>query len=350
MMTHQIAVVGAGVIGCGVAVLLTERFQDAAVVTLISEEFTPNTTSDASGAIMIPFDVRKGGSQNEDDDISNAKIRKWTKDTFNYLDELYTSKDANLINIQLVQGYYADIDRGSDPWWKEFTPGFRHVETDEIDRMKLPTRFKHIYAFSTYIMSCLSYLPWMMDKFIRNGGIVKQRKVHNISELSSYDIVINCAGLGSNELFGDSSIYPVRGDAISIEAPWIKQFVFFIDKENYTYIFPRANDVLLGGTKGTNNWSKEPSEEEAESIMRRCCAVIPSISNAKRNWISAGLRPARETVRLDFEPAVNEGPPVIHCYGHGGQGVMLHWGCTLEVVEIVQKWFSEKKQPFRQKL
>jgi D-amino-acid oxidase len=40
-------------------------------------------------------------------------------------------------------------------------------------------------------------------------------------------------------------------------------------------------------------------------------------------------------VRLEREP-LRAGPPVVHCYGHGGAGVTLSWGCAAEVRELVE--------------
>jgi D-amino-acid oxidase len=42
-----------------------------------------------------------------------------------------------------------------------------------------------------------------------------------------------------------------------------------------------------------------------------------------------GLRPVRPAVRLEREGRV------IHCYGQGGAGVTLSWGCAEEVRELV---------------
>jgi D-amino-acid oxidase len=43
-----------------------------------------------------------------------------------------------------------------------------------------------------------------------------------------------------------------------------------------------------------------------------------------------GLRPSRPSVRLE---RVGD---VIHCYGHGGAGVTLSWGCADEVVALAE--------------
>jgi D-amino-acid oxidase len=50
-----------------------------------------------------------------------------------------------------------------------------------------------------------------------------------------------------------------------------------------------------------------------------------------------GLRPARPAVRLEAVPhAGGEPGGVVHCYGHGGAGVTLSWGCADDVLTAVE--------------
>ena len=44
---------------------------------------------------------------------------------------------------------------------------------------------------------------------------------------------------------------------------------------------------------------------------------------------AVGVRPARPAVRLE------RAGDVVHCYGHGGAGVTLSWGCADEVIRLV---------------
>ena len=51
----------------------------------------------------------------------------------------------------------------------------------------------------------------------------------------------------------------------------------------------------------------------------------------------AGLRPSREPLRLDSEKrkkSTSDSNDVLvcHCYGHGGSGVTLAWGCAEDIV------------------
>ena len=44
------------------------------------------------------------------------------------------------------------------------------------------------------------------------------------------------------------------------------------------------------------------------------------------------------TVRLEAESADGRsGSVVVHCYGHGGQGWTVHWGCALVDLELTTK-------------
>ena len=63
-------------------------------------------------------------------------------------------------------------------------------------------------------------------------------------------------------------------------------------------------------------------------MLHRACALVPELEGARVVRHKVGLRPARPEVRLE---RVGE---VIHCYGHGGAGVTLSWGCADDVVGL----------------
>jgi D-amino-acid oxidase len=98
--------------------------------------------------------------------------------------------------------------------------------------------------------------------------------------------------------------------------------------EGPTYVIPRTDDVVLGGTDDDGDWSRTPSPEVADHILRRAAALVPEVAKARVVRHKVGLRPARPEVRLE---RVGD---VIHCYGHGGAGVTLSWGCADEVRQL----------------
>ena len=293
--------------------------------------------------MFLPIDFTPDGSAGDGDE----RVKFWSRATFDHFNSLYSSKEASEVGLCLMTGYDLKNTDIPDPWWADMVFGFRNVSTTsaEAKLLHLPPSCVKVWAFTTYMLTCRSYLPWLMAKFKRNGGHVEKRHITSLSEpsLKDYNMIINCVGMGARNLIGDKSLVPVRGQALLVEAPWVKHFVVsYMDKDTLTYIQPRAMGVVLGGTAQEGNWKESPDPETFEMIRKRCEALLPGLENERviDSWV--GLRPVRRQIRLEMEhfPLMSAHPPVIHCYGHGGQGVVLHWGCALEVGGMVEDWIT----------
>ncbi len=306
--------------------------------------FSPETTSDKSGAIFYPADFTSSGAVAGDE-----RVQHWTRVTFDLFNKLYSSREASEIELCLMTGYYIKSSHVPKPWWKDLVYGFREISpmSPEAQRLHVPPSCVNVWAFTTYLLNCQSYLPWLTAKFLKNGGVIEKRRVSSLDEpgLCSYDLVINCVGMGAYSLVKDKTVSPVRGQGVLVYAPWVKHFVFTDLSEDFiTYILPRARDVLLGGTAQGGNWSETPDPETSREIRSRCEVLMPGLGSAPVIDTWAGLRPVREKIRLEVERSPSSpGPPVIHCYGHGGQGIVLHWGCALEVGDMVEKLIVEER-------
>jgi D-amino-acid oxidase len=99
-----------------------------------------------------------------------------------------------------------------------------------------------------------------------------------------------------------------------------------------TYVVPREETVVLGGTAQDGSEDLTPDPGTAAAIVARCAALVPEAAGATVLAHRVGLRPVRPTVRLELE---RHPRPVVHCYGHGGAGVTLAYGCADDVVELV---------------
>lgn len=177
---------------------------------------------------------------------------------------------------------------------------------------------------------------------------MEKRKVTSLQELSHFDIIVNCSGLGSRALVGDTQVYPMRGQVLKVEAPWLKHFIR--DGDGQTYIYPGIHSVTLGGTRQEEDWRLQVDRGEAESILERCSRLEPSLRKAKvlSEWV--GLRPGRRNLRVEREVVLLQGRqvPVVHNYGHGGFGVTLAWGTALDAVGLVKHCLNE--MPLQAKL
>ena len=213
----QLAVVGAGVIGLSCAYHLADKYGDklAVSVTVIAEKFSPNTTSDKAGSFILPVDFARANADEE------LRVRRWTVDTFKHFNSLYQSESAGEIGLCLLSGYEFKEHHRTSPWWKDLVFAFRSLPPSsvEVQMIKKPQNCQTVWAFSTYLVDCRQYLPWLMQAFIKKGGKVEQRKLSSLDELSHYDIVINCSGLGAAELVGDRDLRPVRAQLVLVRAP-----------------------------------------------------------------------------------------------------------------------------------
>jgi D-amino-acid oxidase len=103
------------------------------------------------------------------------------------------------------------------------------------------------------------------------------------------------------------------------------------DEDELTYVLPRGDVIVCGGTHQPLDTDTSPREDETRDILERCIRLVPALADAEVLGAKAGLRPVRRGgVRLEREDNV------IHCYGHGGAGVTLSWGCARAVVEIAR--------------
>ena len=332
----QIAVVGAGIIGCSVAAHISDMLRDRAVVSMISEEFTPNTTADAASGLLVPFDVGK-----EKTSGLPPMMHRWIVETADRMNVVYHSKGPEA-GVSLVHGYFAtNTDFPDDPWFANIVPGFRKAEPAEVKRLATLPKDCKVFAATAFTLDCQVYLPWLMEQFKTNGGVVVRRKVTSLDELASFDIVINCSGIGSLELTHDSALYPVKGEGIIVQAPWIHQFLIVWERGlhpvHMTYAFPKSHNVYVGGTAIPNSMSCETNPDTKEEILRHATKFIPSLARAKVQKEVVGIRPARSVVRFEVEKCAASDLIVIHCYGHGGKGLNMHWGSALEVGRTVQK-------------
>ena len=311
-MEKSVLVIGGGVNGLSTGICLLEDGWD---VTIYSEEFSPNTTSDVAAALWYPF--------------LSAPVEKtnvWGSRTYDILKLLATEKGAG---IDMTQTFEYFRSSQPDPVWKSTVDNFERITED------LPSDYVECFSFMTQVIEMPLYLEWLMNRYNLLGGKLEKRRVNDFSEVpEKFQLVVNCTGLSSGELCNDPEVYPVRGQIIRIK-PKLNQMHLDQQIPTLSYIVPRSNDMILGGVAQEGNWSLEPTEEDRNFILEKCSKIIPDLKNAEIIEDIVGLRPGRAEVRLEKEQI--SGKAIIHNYGHGGSGVTLSWGCAEEVVELANE-------------
>ncbi|XP_075270331.1 D-aspartate oxidase isoform X3 [Opisthocomus hoazin] len=325
MAAPKVAVVGAGVIGLSTALCIAETCPSCSV-TVLSDQFSPNTTSDVAAGILIPHTYPG----------TPIHVQKqWFKETFTYLFAISNSAEASEAGIHLVSGWqvFRNTPKEELPFWSDVVLGFRPMSEAELQ--KFP-QHQFGQAFTTLKCDCPPYLLWLEKRLKASGVQMYTRKVADLWELhSEYNIVVNCTGIGAHQLVGDEKLFPVRGQVLKVHAPWVKNFIR--DGDGLTYIYPGIHRVTLGGTREKENWSLFPDPGTIKDIFDRCCSLEPSLRGAQDIKVKVGLRPSRHWVRLQREVLSQGGVKllVVHNYGHGAGGFSVHMGTAKEAARLV---------------
>jgi D-amino-acid oxidase len=291
-------VVGAGVVGLTTAVRLREAGIDAHVV---ARDDPLDTTSAVAAALWYPYRA-----------LPAERVTAWSAATYEALAALAGAAGTG---VRMLAGTERLAPDAPDPWWRDAVPS--------LERTREGLRF----VAPAVDMSL--HLPWLAGRLRALGGTVERREVASLDELEA-DAVVNCAGLGARELAGDDALVAVRGQVLRVAAPGVREWLLDqSDPRRLVYVVPRVNDVVLGGTADEGAEDLRPDPETTEAIRARCAALIPALRDAPVVDLAVGLRPARPAVRLEAEGRV------VHCYGHGGAGVTLAWGCAGEVAALL---------------
>ena len=310
-LTRDAIVVGCGVSGLSTAVRLLEAGYKTRIVT---RERTPNTTSDIAAAVWYPF--RCG---------PNDRALLWSRRTFRALRDL--AKDP-ATGITMVPGIdLHEKDDGGAPWWKDAVDSLRRASASE-----LPAGYEAGDVFTSPVAAMPVYMKWLEARVLALKGTIESRGTSDIELLLlEASLVVNCTGLAASGLTKDEDLHPVRGQVVRVAPGFANRFVQAGGHPApLSYIIPRADCTVLGGTEDVGVWNQDVDPATSEAILARCRKLEPELENADVLSHAVGLRPGRSEVRL--ESLKRPGGILVHNYGHGGAGVTLSWGCADEVV------------------
>lgn len=311
-MAVDIIVIGCGVAGLSCARLLQEQGHR---VRIWAATQSPRTTSDVAAAFWYPYRV-----------YPEERVARWARDSFAAFARI-KDVDAGVLTRSAIELLHEPAERS----WSAALPGARPARADE-----LPEGFAHGQVFDSYVIETPRYLPWLRRRFLEAEGTIEARALAGLSEATDHaDVVFHCAGLGARELAGDGSMLPVRGQLVRVRNPGIDRVI--IDEHSggsITYVVPRSEDVILGGTTDEGEELLDSDRAATEAILARCIALEPRLRDAPILGTQVGLRPCRPEVRVEREMHGNT--PVIHNYGHGGAGITLSWGCAVEAVGLLR--------------
>ena len=104
-----------------------------------------------------------------------------------------------------------------------------------------------------------------MTQFEARGGEIVCQRINDLEELSDFDVVVNCSGLGANQLVGDETVQPLRGQVMRVWAPWLR-ICLLDDEDDGNYVLPNMDSVVLGGTHQQGDW---------DTVKCHFCSIFP---------------------------------------------------------------------------
>jgi len=307
----NVTVIGGGVVGLTSALELVRAGCRVRVVTADPVE---RTTSAVAAAVWFPYRAFPADA-----------VLRWAASSL----EVFTGLAGEPgTGVALRPGTV--VDRVPEPalWWTPAVPAHRPATPGE-----LPPGAPYGTRCTLPVVDMGRYLPWLLGTCAAAGIEVSAGRVERVGDVPG-DVVVVAAGLGSGPLLGDNSLVPLQGQVVRVADPGIESWL--VDEDNpagMTYVVPRGQDVVVGGTAVEGATGSEPDPAVEAAILQRAGTLMPALRGAAVLSRQVGLRPGRPTVRLDR--TVVGGRPVVACYGHGGAGVTLSWGCAADVAALV---------------
>jgi D-amino-acid oxidase len=318
----DVDVVGAGVVGLTCALELARAGWR---VRVVADRPPSQTTSAVAAAIWFPYEAAPA-----------ERVLAWGGATLRRFLDLAADPRTGVV---LRGGVMCHRSPEPDLGWTDEVPGHRPARDGE-----LPPGVPAGTWCALPVIEMDTYLGWLQARASEAGvSIAPPRRVRSLAELDAPTVVV-AAGLGARELVGDDAVHPVRGQVVRVANPGVERWLIDDDHpDGMTYIIPRGTDVVLGGTaeRGLEETDPDPAVEAA--ILARARTLEPALRDAPVLSRAVGLRPARPAVRL--EAADVDGRTIVHCYGHGGAGVTLSWGCADDVVALVAGAVSGARRP-----
>ncbi|KAI1732150.1 FAD dependent oxidoreductase domain-containing protein [Ditylenchus destructor] len=326
-MIPKVAVIGQGVIGLSSALAIKQTIPGASLTLFADRKFEDTCSYGPAGLFRLDF----------------MKNKEWARASFERYAEIERNHSPEETGVKLISGHIQSDDKelldNQDRCMSDIVYNFHWLTERELKSM-FPNPSKYAIHYTAYASEGRRYVPWLRKQLENIGNVeFHEQKFSSLKELvdgENFDAIINCAGLYGGKLAGDDdSVYPVRGVALEVEAPWHKHFNY---KDVLTFTIPMVDTVILGTQKQEHRSDMEITDEDRKDIWQRYMKLHPTFKNAKIISEWCGLRAARPSVRL--EHCKNISPSgrschVIHNYGHGSNGFTLGWGCALDVANIL---------------
>jgi glycine/D-amino acid oxidase-like deaminating enzyme len=249
------AVIGCGAVGLATARLLQRRGVD---VTIYAKDLPPNTTSNVACAQWGPYSVSDARVHTE---AFQDRLERAARISHRVFQEMVGVR----YGVHWLPNYpLSDVAFGGPGQPDRLGDLFPESRDLEPGTHPFPVRYAREYT--TMMIEPPVYLGAVMRDFQLAGGRVRIRDFGSLDEVAGLPErrLVNCTGIGARELVGDEELVPLKGQlTVLLPQPEIRYIALY----QGLYMMPRADGILLGGTREPGEWSLEPNREAEERIL-----------------------------------------------------------------------------------
>jgi D-amino-acid oxidase len=390
----KVLIVGAGAIGLRTAWELLLR-NVSVVLEAPRPPLHPSTCSMGAGGLWMPFHV------------NDERVDRWAQETLNELIPICIDPNSNLAEIIPTVVLFKDH---SGPSVSEFAgnhrneykaePGthtvstalpawttmddriaFQHMTVEMLSwqnivyRLRIPPEeellqagFRHAWVFRPPVVNVTQMLSYML-KQIQEHPLASLVNVETGVEFASVplmqdraallgcDTVVNCTGLGAQNICQDDQVTGARGILLQydrstcirrkeiVDGPYgtnihdavIMNETIWGSESMPCYLIPRGDLVVIGGSYLVGDTEISIRDEEREQLLLNASRMGIDTEKSKIAGEWTGFRPFRTQVRCEFDNSFrNDGDiAVVHSYGYGGSGWTVFVGAAREVADLV---------------
>src|SRR5688500_1158236 len=254
---RRAAVLGAGAVGLATARLLQERGVD---VTIYACELPPHTTSDVAGALWSPVTL-------VDEGRPDAAFARHLAEAARLSHQRFEAMLGEKYGVRWVPFYLIGESAAPPVSWEwAATPELFRPDTLGPGEHPFPSTFAHRYRLM--LIEPAIYLAAIVRDVHAAGGqmVVRDLSRGAVAALNE-PVILNCTGLGSAELFGDSELVPIKGQLTILDPQPGVDYAVKSTVEDL-YMFSRRDGVVLGGSHQRGEWTLAPDPDEAARILR----------------------------------------------------------------------------------
>jgi D-amino-acid oxidase len=246
---RAIAVLGSGVMGLTAATRLLEL--DGATVTIYAEHFWADTTSNKAGGQWAASKVLYKDKELQFRAILEESYKRFKASIPNGfgVSERPNYDPAPAYNFEDVFKLCKNVP---PPIIPPFLPARQDLQRLPFEGHTDPGGC----VYQTLLIEPPIFLKKLDGDLRTRGATFKQKTFKGAADVLGLqeNIIINCTGLGSKQIWPDPALKPVKGQLALLRAQPELQYLY----AQNGYMFPRGDYVVIGGSYETDFASPDP--------------------------------------------------------------------------------------------